>query len=128
MAKISNYQINTHFTALRQLPEVYKAHLDIPAKTISGTMSELLGETYIDVPGGAYVETVVISTSLDGQNHLGHWFYVPIGEWGNINFSVTQANDNRYHFVVRYLGLDTETVDVPRLTANLMLRLATAPF
>lgn len=129
MAKISNYQLNTHFTALKQLPNQYTATI-----TFGGTYGYVLGQvlasTTINVPAGAYVETALMRSSIDGNiNYLAHEFAYNINEYAFINFSLYQTSSSTYQLRAVLTNTNTgSTVTIPSNTLTATLRLAIAPF
>lgn len=127
MAKISNYQLNTHFTALKQLPDSYTATV-----RFGGSYGYALGQTLasaeINVPAGAYIETVLLSTSLDGgTNYLTHETVHNLNNYAYLIFSLYQLNSSTYQLKAALTNTGG-TVAVPSGTLTAMLRLAQAPF
>lgn len=128
MARISNYRINTHFTALKQLPNKYSTSF-----TISGSYGNVLGHelgsAIINVPSGVYVETPLLRCSIDGNiNHLSNEFGYTLNNYSDIYFSINQINSSQYRVRALLNNTSGTTVTVPYSTVTAILRLATAPF
>lgn len=128
MAKISNFGINTHFTALKQLPDVYTASFNISG-SYGYVIGQLLGSAYINAPSGVYVETMLLRCTIDGSiNHLAPEFGYTLSNYSDIYFSVNQISSSRYEVKAILNNTSSSTVTVPSSTVTAILRLATAPF
>lgn len=134
MTKISNYRLNTRFTALKQLPDLYEAQMSLSRRTIaSGSRDVELGRATISVPAGAYVETPVISSSFDDYvNHLAHGYtqmlsYDSVGSC-YVAISLEQSQANEYTMVARAGNSMSTSTTIPAATVKAYLRLAIAPF
>lgn len=130
MTKISNYSINTHYTALKQLPNLYSASLNIASRSIpANTLGLVLGSTSISVPAGVYVENILLRSSLDGNlNHLGAWIGSALSTFCDVYISCDHVDSS--HYELRAIANNTETgaVAIPAFTAEAFVRLALAPF
>lgn len=128
MAKISNYRLNTHFTALKQLPDQYQASFTIGG-SYGYVIGQLLGSVVIDVPAGSYVETPLLKSSIDGNiNHLAHEFAYTLNTLSDIYFSINQISSSQYQIRALLNNTSNSTVVVPNSTVTAILRLAIAPF
>lgn len=133
MTKISNFRINTHFTALKQLPELYQVSLSFGRSIASGVSDLELARQYITVPAGAYVETTAISSSLDGYiYHLAHGYtkmlaYDSAGSC-YVSLGIEQQSASQYFLIARASNKTSSSVVIPSTTVNAYLRLAIAPF
>lgn len=128
MAKISNFRLNTHFTALRQLPDKYQASFNIGG-SYGYVLGQVLGSAIITVPAGAYVETPLLRCSIDGNiNHLAHEFGYTLNTLSDIYFSINQISSNQYQVRALLNNTSSSTVTVPSSTVTAILRLADAPF
>lgn len=128
MALISKYQLNSHFTALKQLPGQYSASV-----TFGGTYGFVLGQelasTNIGVPAGSYVETALLRSSIDNNtNYLTHDFTCNINNYAYLIFSLYQTSANNYRLRVVLTNSDDTQVTIPTSTLTATLRLAIAPF
>lgn len=128
MAKISNYRINTHFTALKQLPNSYSTSFTISG-SYGNVLGQLLGSAIINVPSGVYVETPLLRCSIDGNvNHLAPEFGYTLNNYSDIYFSINQINSSQYQVRAILNNTSGSTVTIPVSTVTAILRLATAPF
>ena len=107
MTKISNYHLNTHFTALKQLPTLYQGKLQIAARNVpANTLGLVLGNTKITVPAGIYVENIILRVSLDGGvNHLSPQIMHALGEQGYFYTAVNQINNSEYELIAKMENL-----------------------
>lgn len=129
MAKISNFHINTHFTGLKQLPDVYKASFTLSGGTYGMVLGQELGSATINVPAGAYVETPLLCSSIDGNiNHLSPEFTYLVNNYADIYFSISQISAGQYRIRAILNNTDTATVTIPSAAVTAILRLAIAPF
>lgn len=131
MTKISNFRINTHFTALKQLPDPYRISLSFAGGSYGFTLGRVLAQGTVSVKAGAYVENATIKTSYDGDIvHSAHIITISVG--GNINqrlvFTLNQVSSAQYSFRVSFTNTTQDTVSLPAFNAEAVLRLATAPF
>lgn len=130
MTKISNYQINTHYTALKQLPDLYSTSLYVSSQSIpAGVLGRILAAATITVPAGVYVENILLRSSLDGgTNHLGAWISRTLSTFCDVYISCDHIDAS--HYELRAIANNTEShaVSMPSFTAEAFLRLATAPF
>ena len=128
MAKISNFRINTHYTALKQLPTIYKANFYISG-TYGYTLGTVLGSTTITVPSGVYVETPLLRCGLDGGvNHLSPEIGFVLGNFATVYISVTHISSTQYRLTAILNNTDTANITVPNSNVELFLALSTAPF
>lgn len=128
MANINNFQLNTHFTALKQLPDRYTATV-----SFGGTYGYALGQTLasadIQVPPGAYVENALMRSSIDGGiNYLTHEYAWNLTNYSFLSFSLYQTGSSTYQLKVALTNTESGTVTVPQSTLTAILRLAQAPF
>lgn len=134
MTIISNFRVNTRFTALRQLPEAYNLSLNVSGSYSNGVSDQLIGSASVDVPDGAYIETPLISSTLDGGvNHLsGNAIYIinriSATRSAYITVTLVRSGAAEYQLWARITNSTGQTVTVPSLTINATLRLAIAPF
>lgn len=133
MTQISNFRINTHFTALKQLPDLYQMSISFGRSIASGTTDLELAREYINVPAGAYVETTLISSSLDGNiYHLAHGDTKIVANDSSgacyVTFGIEQQSASQYLLIARASNKTSRTVTIPSTTVNAYLRLAIAPF
>lgn len=130
MTKISNFYLNTHFTALKQLPEAYKGRLSLGATTLSPLeLGRTLGTTNIRVPAGIYVETILLRCGLDGnKNHLTPQFRVNLDDKAEVYISINQTANDNYELVATANNFVEESVTIPASTIEAVLRLAISPF
>lgn len=130
MTKISNYHLNTHFTALKQLPTLYQGKLQIAARNVpANTLGLVLGNTKITVPAGIYVENIILRVSLDGGvNHLSPQIMHALGEQGYFYTAVNQINNSEYELIAKMENYSNSTLSLPACTVEAFLRLAVAPF
>lgn len=128
MTKISNFRLNTHFTALKQINQTFRGTLSFPGRSYGFILGEVLARTTISVPAGVYVENVLLRTSLDNNiNHLAHDLTVSMSSLSFINIAVNQTSNNTYEIVALFSNTG-DTVVVPQFTADVIMRLAIAPF
>lgn len=128
MTKISNFRLNTHYTALKQLPETYSASFRIGG-TYGNGLGRVLGSQIITVPAGVYVETPLLRCGLDGGiNHLSHSIAFTVGTYGTVYIAVTHVSPTQYKLEAILNNTDSASVTVPNATVELKLRLSTAPF
>lgn len=130
MTKISNYQLNTHYTALKQLPNLYSTSLYVPSQSIpAGALGRVLGTASVTVPVGVYVENILMRQSLDGDvNHVGAEIGSLLSNYCNIYISFDHVDNSHYELRVLVNNNETRAVNVPAFTASAFVRLATAPF
>lgn len=130
MTKISNYSINTHYTALKQLPNLYSASLSIPSRSISAnSIGIALGSTTIAVPPGVYVENILLRSSLDGNiNHIGAEIGAAISTLCDVYISCDHTDSGHYELRALVNNTETTAITVPAFTAEVFMRLAEAPF
>ena len=130
MTKISNYHLNTHFTALKQLPTLYQGKLQIAARNVpANTLGLVLGNTKITVPAGIYVDNIILRVSLDGGvNHLSPQIMHALGEQGYFYTAVNQINNSEYELIAKMENYSNSTLSLPACTVEAFLRLAVAPF
>ena len=130
MTKISNYAINTHYTALKQLPDLYSMRLNVPAQSIPpNTLGRVLASTTVNVPAGVYTENIVIRSSLDGNiNHIRSEMGEIFEQWLLLTISCTHVESDRYELRAVVNNTGNTTVLLPAFTAEAFLRLAIAPF
>lgn len=128
MAQISKFRINTHYTALKQLPTTYSASFSIGGSYGYG-LGVMLGSSTIEVPPGVYVETPLIRCTLDGNvNHLSPELPIVIGTEGTVYISITHIASNRYELKALFNNTGSSTITIPSSTVEAKLRIATAPF
>lgn len=128
MAKITNFRLNTHFTALKQINQAFRGSLSFPGRTYGFILGETLARTTISVPAGIYVENALIRTSLDNNiNHVYHDLTISLSALAYVNIAINQTNNTTYEFVAVFSNTG-DTVTVPAFTAEAILRLAIAPF
>lgn len=128
MTKISNYRVNTHYTALKQLPHIYGASFNIGG-TYGYGLGQLLGSATIDVPAGIYVETPLIRCGLDGGvNHLSSEIAVVVGNYGTVYISLTHISDNQYELKAILNNTDNASVTIPNSIVETLLALSESPF
>lgn len=128
MAKITNFRLNTHFTALKQINQAFRGSLSFPGRTYGFILGETLARTTINVPAGIYVENALIRTSLDNNiNHVYHDLTISLSALAYVNIAINQINNTTYEFVAVFSNTG-DTVTVPAFTAEAILRLAIAPF
>lgn len=130
MTKISNYAINTHYTALKQLPDLYSMRMSIASQSIpANTLGRVLGSTTVNVPAGVYVENIVIRSSLDGNiNHIRSEMGEIFGQYGLLTISCTHIESGRYELRAVANNTGSTAVSIPAFTAEVFIRLAMAPF
>lgn len=127
MAIIEKYQLNTHFTALKQLPDAYSATISFGG-SYGYSIARVLAITTITVPAGSYVEISLMRSSIDGStNWLTHEFVYNLNSYAYIVFSLNQTSASTYELKVA-LTNTSETVIIPQSTLTAILRLATSPF
>lgn len=134
MTKISDYRLNTRFTALKQLTDLYETQMSFSSRTIaSGSHDIELSRASISVPAGAYVETPVISSSFDNYiYHLAHGYTQRISNDSAgscyVFISLEQSQANEYTLIARASNSTSTSSTIPRATVKAYLRLAIAPF
>lgn len=130
MTVISNFKINTHFTALKQLPKAYRASLSIAGRTVPAhTLGVVLGQKDITVPAGVYVENMITRTSIDGdKNHLTPQFFLSLEDRGWFYVAVNQISNSTYRLLVRMDNFSAAALTLPNCTVDMIARLAIAPF
>lgn len=128
MTEISNYRVNTHYTALKQLPRIYGTSFNIGG-TYGYGLGQLLGSATIDVPPGVYVETPLIRCGLDGRvNHLSSEIAFVVNNYGTVYISLTHISDSQYELKAILNNTGDATVAVPSSVVETLLALSTAPF
>lgn len=128
MVKISDFGINTHYTALKQLPDKYSTSFRIGG-SYGYVLGQELGSAIINVPAGAYVEIPLLRCSIDGNiNHLSHEFVYLVNNYCDIYFSINQISTGQYRVRSMLNNTSSTTVAIPSSTVEAVLRLATAPF
>ncbi len=130
MTKITNYHINTHYTALKQLPETYHGSANISARTLPAhSLGVVLGTINIDVPTGIYVETPLLCCTLDGnKNHLAPEVMYNINDQAQVFVSISQISNSQYQVKVVASSFVDSSVNIPAFTLTALLKLALAPF
>lgn len=130
MTRISNYQVNTHYTALKQLPNLYSASLQVSAQSIpAATLGRVLGTASVTVPAGVYTENILLRSSLDGNiNHIGAEIGSVLSNYCNIYISFDRVDNSHYELRVLANNNESSAVNVPAFTVSAFLRLAMAPF
>lgn len=130
MTRISNYAVNTHYTALKQLPNSYSMKLSVSSQSIpANTLGRVLGSATVDVPAGVYVENIVIRSSLDGGiNHLRSETGEILGQYGLLTISCTHIKSDRYELRAIANNTGSTAVSIPAFTTEAFIRLAMAPF
>lgn len=127
MARIDKFQLNTHFTALKQLPDQYSATISFGG-TYGYSLGRVLASTTIRVPAGAYVENALMSASIEGgTQYLTHEFMHNINNLAYLVFSLYQINSSTYELKVALTNTGSN-VTIPNSTLTTLLRLAVAPF
>lgn len=127
MAKISNFQLNTHFTALKQLPNQYTATVSFGG-TYGYSIGQTLASANIGVPAGAYVETALMRSSIDSNtNYLTHEFMYNLANYAYLVFSLYQTSSSNYELKATLTNTGG-SVTIPNSTLTAVLRLALAPF
>lgn len=128
MTVISNFRINTRYTALSQLPETYSTSFNFGGSYGYG-LGVLLGRSIIDVPAGVYVETPLITCSLDNNvNHLSTEIQIIVGQYGTIYISLTHITPGQYELKALLNNTGSSVLTVPSSTVQAKLRIAMAPF
>lgn len=128
MVQINKFRINTHFTALKQLPQQYKASFQIGG-SYGYTIGQKIGSAIINVPGGSYVETPLIRCSIDDNvNHLAPEFIHYLNNYVLLIFSINQISSSQYELKAVLNNTASANVTVPNSTVTGILRLAIAPF
>lgn len=128
MAKISNFRINTHYTALKQLPHTYKASFNISG-TYGYGIGIALGSATITVPSDIYVETPLLRFSLDGGlNHLSSEIAFILDTYATVYISLDHISGSQYRLVATLNNTSNTSVTVPSGSVEAKLALATAPF
>lgn len=130
MTKIYNFHINTHFTALKQLPGLHKGAVTVSAQTLPGhTLGRVLGTANITVPPGIYVETPLLRCGLDGnKNYLAPEHMYNLNDQAQVFASVNQIANNQYQLKLVASSFVDNSVNIPAFTCEALLRLAIAPF
>lgn len=130
MTVISNFRLNTHFTALKQLPASYSGGFNIATRSIPAyQLGTLLGSTVINVPAGVYVENIITRTSMDGnKNHLTPQFFIAPEDRGYFYVAVNQIANDKYELTARIDNFSNSPLNIPASTVSALLRLAIAPF
>lgn len=130
MTKISNFTLNTHFTGLKQLPQIYEATVSYGGRTVpSGTIAETLFSTKITVPAGVYVEIVALQASIDDNVvHLSHELRHYLSTNTQVYFELTQTNSGEYELAGFITVLEDNPAVLPAGTVKVTLALSTAPF
>ena len=128
MVKISDFGINTHYTALKQLPNKYSASFIIGG-SYGYVLGQELGSATINVPAGAYVEIPLLRCAIDGNiNHLSHEFTYLVNNYSDIYFSINQVSAGQYRVRAILNNTANTTVTIPSSKVEAILRLASAPF
>lgn len=128
MAQINKFQLNSHFTALKQLPQQFSASVSFGG-TYGFVLGQELASTNISVPAGSYVETALLRSSIDNNtNYLTHDFTYNLNNYAYLIFSLYQTSANNYRLRVVLTNSDTVQVTIPQSTLTATLRLAIAPF
>lgn len=132
MVKISDFQVNTHYTGLGQLDQIFTASLNSPARTVGFTLSELLAEATISVPPGIYVDMGLINCSLDNINHLSHTVFVVLSStpYVTVYLTLSRNSSTSYRFAAyaTCTGWESPSFTIPAFTATAWLKLLTSPF
>lgn len=129
MANLQHFKLDTHFTALRQLPQRYLANLSVPAMNLGYTLSRIVGETIINVPNQVYIDNVMLRTSLDGNiYHPDHVINYDVDLLSHINIILTRSSATQYALRAFASTTTSSTVNFPAFTVEALLRLAVAPF
>lgn len=128
MTKISKFRLNTHFTALKQLPDKYQGSFRIGG-SYGYVIGQTLGSVRITVPAGAYVETQLLRADIDGGiNHLAPEFGYTINNYADVYIAVNQVSATQYELKATLNNTSNSTVTVPSGSVTAVLRLAIAPF
>lgn len=130
MTKITNYRINTHYTALKQLPETYRGSAKVSARVLPGhSLGIVLGMINISVPAGIYVETPLLRCTLDGnKNHLAPEAMYNIDDKAQVFVSLSQTSNNVYQVKIVASSFIDSSVNIPAFDLTAILKLALAPF
>lgn len=130
MTQISKFTINTHFTGLKQLPQIYEETATYSGGTFAdGTIGQELFSKKITVPAGVYVEIAAIQASIDNNVvHLSHNLRHYVGANSQVYFELTQIAPGQYEFAGFITALDSTPITLPAGTAKVALALSMAPF
>lgn len=127
MAQISKYQLNTHYTALKQLPDQYSITLNFGG-TYGYSLGRVLASGNIYTPAGSYVETALMNFSRENVNYLTHSFIYNLNNYAYLVFSLNQISSTTYQAKVVLTNTASSTVTISNSTLRVLLRLAIAPF
>lgn len=130
MANIRDFQLNTHYTALKQLPDQYVMNTSFGGTYGTG-FGQVIASADVSVPAGSYVENVLLWDSITKQNITTHDNFFSLSDYGASGFAyldinVSQINSSTYRLQV--ILHCTQQTTVPQSTARAILRLAQAPF
>lgn len=130
MTQINKFSLNTHFTALKQLPQVFTGSLHIPGRTVpANSLGIVLGRTILNVPAGVYVETPLLRCTLDSNiNHLRHGVMLALGTQGYFYYSINQINNSQYELIAKMENYSISPLVLSDVDIEVFLRLAIAPF
>lgn len=130
MTKITNYHINTHYTALKQLPDTYRGSANVSARVLPAhSLGVTLGTINISVPAGVYVETPLLRCTLDGnKNHLAPEVMYSINNQAQVFVSLSQTSNSAYQVKIVASSFVDNAVNIPAFTVQSVLKLALAPF
>lgn len=131
MTQISKYQINSRFTGLRQLPNQYSATVSFGGTTYTNTRV-ILASTNITIPAGTYVDSVLMKSTYQNQNFVGHYGQYQVSSTslapGLVYYTVNRTSSTRYTAsVILYVG-SGYSLTIPNSTLEVIIRLAISPF
>ena len=130
MVKISNYILNTKFTAPKQDPVVYSGSLNVGQTTINaGSIGQQLASVNITVPSGTQSDIALIYFSTDNRYYTTHslikWF-------DNVNaqlyLNLYRISQTNYVFQAYASNPDSSAYTIPAFSATAWVRLLTSPF
>lgn len=130
MAKVSNFQINTHYTGLGQLNQSFTGSLNVSSRSIGFVLGQLLAETTITIPAGIYVDACLIYNSIENKNRLTHGNTIVLSSnpYVTVYLSLNRNTSTTYRFAAYATNTGSSNYTIPSFTANAWIKLLTSPF
>lgn len=130
MVRISDYEINSKFTAPRQNPSVYTGTLSVAQTTIaSGSIGQQLASTNITVPSGTQSDIALIYFSTDGRYYPTHSLIMS-STTQTASLYINLYRSSQTNYILRAFATNTSSSSwtISAFTATAWIRLITSPF
>lgn len=130
MARISNFSLNTVFTGLKQLTSAYSTRLTFGGRTYTSSTGGIMniGKATVSIPSGVYIDTVLIKSSYQSKNYVGHYVAIALGSGNTLYYTVSRTSTTQYTLSADLYLNSGASVTLPSSTLEAIIRLATSPF